>query len=143
MNAFIVGRVMQGVGAAGCYLGAITFISTLTSQRERPLYLADIVAIWSVGSFFGPVIGGTFAQSDATWRWGFYINLYVGALSAPGLIFCLPSINPAPQLTLREKLLTQDWVATVIFMGGSTCFNMALTFGGSIYSFNSGSEIAL
>ncbi|KAH6638613.1 major facilitator superfamily domain-containing protein [Truncatella angustata] len=143
MDAFIIGRVLQGVGAAGCYSGAITFISTLTSQHERPLYLSGIVAIWSVGSVVGPVIGGAFAQSNATWRWGFYINLCVGALTAPGLIFFLPNIDPAPKLSHKEKLLTQDWVAIVIFLAGSACFSMALTFGGIVYPFNSGSEIAL
>jgi MFS family permease len=143
IDAFIVGRVLQGVGAAGCYSGAITFISTLTSQHERPIYLAGIVAIWSIGSVVGPVIGGAFAQSSATWRWGFYINLCVGALSAPGLVFCLPSVDPAPGLTLKEKLFTQDCISIVIFLAGSTCFTMALTFGGSVYAFNSGPEIAL
>ncbi|KAI1771731.1 major facilitator superfamily domain-containing protein [Hypoxylon cercidicola] len=143
MNALIVGRVLQGIGATGCYSGAITYISMITSQKERPLYLSGIVATWSIGSVIGPVIGGAFAQSSATWRWGFYINLVVAAVVAPGLIFCLPNLDPAPDISFKEKLVTQDWIGTVIFLGGSTCFSFALTFGGIVYSFTSGSEIAL
>ena len=30
---------------------------------------------WGAGFVLGPVIGGAFAESDATWRWAFYINL--------------------------------------------------------------------
>ncbi|KAI1470394.1 MFS general substrate transporter [Daldinia caldariorum] len=143
MNAFIVGRVIQGVGASGCYSGAITYISMTTTTRERPLYLSGIVATWSLGSVVGPVIGGAFAQSKATWRWAFYINLVVAAVTAPALILCLPNIDPAKELKLKEKLRTQDWIAMVIFLGGSTCIAMALTFGGTVYAFNSGQEIAL
>ncbi|KAI1660857.1 MFS general substrate transporter [Daldinia decipiens] len=143
MNAFIVGRVIQGIGASGCYSGAITYISMTTTTLERPLYLSGIVATWSLGSVVGPVIGGAFAQSSATWRWAFYINLFVAAVTAPGLILCLPNIDPAKDLTFKEKLRTQDWIAMVIFLAGSACVSMGLTFGGTVYAFNSGPEIAL
>ncbi|KAI8965612.1 MFS general substrate transporter [Daldinia sp. FL1419] len=143
MDAFIIGRVIQGIGACGCYSGAITYISMTTTMRERPLYLSGIVATWCTGCVVGPVIGGAFAQSSATWRWAFYINLVVAAVTAPGLIFCLPNIDPAKDLTFTQKLRTQDWIAIVIFLGGSACLSMALTFGGVVYAFNSGSEIAL
>ncbi|KAI0879968.1 MFS general substrate transporter [Annulohypoxylon maeteangense] len=143
MDAFIVGRVIQGVGACGCYSGAITYISMTTTQRERPLYLSGIVATWSIGSVLGPVIGGAFAQSSATWRWAFYINLIVAAVTAPSLILCLPNIDPAAHLTFKEKLRTQDWASICIFLAGSACLTMGLTFGGTLYAFDSGSEIAL
>lgn len=143
MNAFIIGRVLQGVGACGCYSGAVTYISVMTTKRERPLYLSGVVATWSLGSVIGPVIGGAFAQSSATWRWAFYINLIVAALTAPALLFCLPDIDPAEDLTFGKKLQTQDWLAIIVFLGGSAALTMGLTFGGTVYPFTSGSEIAL
>ncbi|KAL2752595.1 hypothetical protein ACRALDRAFT_1058457 [Sodiomyces alcalophilus JCM 7366] len=143
MDAFIVGRVIQGIGACGCYLGAVTYISMTTTVRERPLYLSGIIATWSMGSVLGPVVGGAFAQSSATWRWAFYINLLIAAVFAPPLILCLPNIDPAADLTFVEKLLTQDWASMVIFLGGSACLSMALTFGGTVYAFDSRQEIAL
>jgi hypothetical protein len=36
-----------------------------------------------------------------------------------------------------------DWVAIAIFFGGTTCFTMAVNFGGTTYAWISGSEIAL
>jgi hypothetical protein len=42
-----------------------------------------------------------------------------------------------------QKLRRQDWVAIVVFCGGSVCFTMAVTFGGAVYAFNSGQEITL
>lgn len=143
MNAFIIGRILQGIGACGCYTGAVTYISLTTNTLERPLYLSGVVATWSLGSVIGPVIGGAFAQSRATWRWAFYINLIVAALTAPGLVFCLPNIDPAKDMTFTKKMRTLDWISIVVFLGGSAAFVMAITFGGTIYAFYSGSEIAL
>lgn len=42
-----------------------------------------------------------------------------------------------------KKLKMMDWVAIAIFFGGTTCFTMAVNFGGTTYAWNSGSEIAL
>lgn len=39
LNAFIVGRVIAGVGGIGMYLGIMTLLSVNTSPTERPVYL--------------------------------------------------------------------------------------------------------
>lgn len=36
-----------------------------------------------------------------------------------------------------------DWMAITIFFGGTTCFTMAINFGGTKYDWSSGSEITL
>lgn len=36
-----------------------------------------------------------------------------------------------------------DWPLTAVFLAGSACFVMAITFGGSLYSWDSGALIAL
>lgn len=75
MNAIIVGRVIAGIGGAGVYVGVLTYISVLTTPIERPLYLAISMSVWGFGNVLGPIVGGLFATSPATWRWGFYINV--------------------------------------------------------------------
>ncbi|KAH6603963.1 major facilitator superfamily domain, partial [Trichoderma cornu-damae] len=142
MSTVIVGRAISGVGGAGIYCGGLTYISVTTSERERPLYLSGIAVVWGVGSVLGPLIGGAFAQSSATWRWSFYINPVIAGVLAPAFLFCMPSIvlTDAP---LVQKLRNTDWLAIVVFFGGSISYTMAITFGGSVYPFNSGSEIGL
>lgn len=142
MTALIVGRVIGGVGGSGVYAGGLTYISVTTNKHERPLYLAGIIVVWGVGSVLGPIIGGAFAASSATWRWAFYINLVVAGVLAPAFYFCLPNVNPM-DLPITKKLRTQDWIGITIFCAGSTCFTMAITFGGVVFPYNSGSEIAL
>ncbi|KAJ5554708.1 DNA repair protein RAD50 [Penicillium frequentans] len=143
MNAFIVGRVIGGVGGCGIYVGGLTFVALLTTDHERPLYLAGIYCVWGIGCVLGPIIGGAFAQSSATWRWGFYINLPIAALFAPAYLICLPVIKPQPNKPFLERLWSLDWIATIVFLAGATCLSMALSFGGTEYAWSSGSEIAL
>ena len=143
MVALIIGRVIAGVGGCGVYVGGMTFIAVMTTPNERPLYLGGIMAIWGVGNVLGPIIGGSFAQSTATWRWGFYINLPIAAVFAPGILFCLPTINALPDTPFSKKMRMHDWVGIVVFVAFCACFAMAGSFGGTLYAWNSGSEIAL
>jgi MFS family permease len=69
MNALIVGRVIAGVGGAGMYLGNLNLISINTSMRERSVYMGGVGLVWGAGTILGPVVGGSFADSNATWRW--------------------------------------------------------------------------
>lgn len=74
---------------------------------------------------------------------GFYINLPFGAIFAPAYLFLLPSINPKPDLSFAEKLRLIDWLGATVFLAGSACLTVALTFGGVIYPFGSSTIHAL
>ncbi|KAK7697410.1 hypothetical protein SLS64_013548 [Diaporthe eres] len=143
MAALIIGRVIAGIGGSGLYVGALTYISVLTTTVERPIYLAGVMTIWGIGNVLGPVVGGSLAESSASWRWGFYINLPISGVFVPGFIFLLPSINAMPATSLRKKVRMQDWVGIIVFTAFCACFCMAGSFGGTLYAWDSGSEIAL
>ncbi|KAF5585836.1 ABC transporter [Fusarium pseudoanthophilum] len=143
IQALIIGRVIAGIGGSGMYSGTLTYVSVLTNEQEKPAYLAGSTVVWGIGSVLGPVVGGAFATSSATWRWGFYINLPIGAVFAPAYFLLFPSTDPNPTKTLAEKLCLVDWINAVIFLAGSACLTVALTFGGVVYSFHSGTVIAL
>ncbi|EFQ32225.1 major facilitator superfamily transporter protein [Colletotrichum graminicola M1.001] len=74
---------------------------------------------------------------------GFYVNLPVGAAFAPAYFLLFPSVDPHPTKTLAEKLRLIDWVNSIIFIAGSACLTVVLTFGGVIYPFRSATVIAL
>jgi MFS family permease len=88
MDSLIVGRAICGMGGAGMslvnsvqlfnayicrYYGSMTLITKMTSERERPLYLNLVGIPFGGGTVLGPIIGGAFAVSNATWRWAFYL----------------------------------------------------------------------
>ncbi|KAF4336889.1 ABC transporter [Fusarium beomiforme] len=143
IEALIIGRVIAGIGGSGMYSGTLTYVSVLTNQQEKPAYLAGSTVVWGVGSVLGPVVGGAFATSSATWKWGFYINLPIGAVFAPTYFLLFPGVDPNPTKSLAEKFRLVDWANAIIFLAGSACLTVALTFGGVVYSFRSGTIIAL
>jgi hypothetical protein len=49
--------------------GNLNIISINTTMRERSTYMGGVGVVWGAGTILGPVIGGSFADSKATWRW--------------------------------------------------------------------------
>ncbi|KFY25267.1 hypothetical protein V493_04729 [Pseudogymnoascus sp. VKM F-4281 (FW-2241)] len=144
MNALIVGRAIAGVGGSGIFLGTLNYFSLCTSEKERGRYISGIGVVWGTGAVLGPVVGGAFSTSAATWRWAFYINLVIAALCAPVYIFYLPPVRPpgAPDTTVMRRLGGLDWVGFTASTGAMVCFTMALTFAGSIWAWGDGRTIA-
>lgn len=50
-------------------MGGLTYNTVFTSEKERPLYNAAIGLMWGIGAVLGPVVGGGFSESSATWVW--------------------------------------------------------------------------
>ncbi|KAI0432730.1 MFS general substrate transporter [Xylaria sp. FL1042] len=142
MAALIIGRVIAGAGGTGIYLGSLNFLTALTIPDERGLYTTLVGFFWGIGAVLGPVVGGAFSVSSATWRWAFYFNLVVGAASAPAYIFSLPSIYPMPGVSIRERLADIDIVGFVLGSGVWTSFLLALTMAGGQWPWNDGRTIA-
>ncbi|KKY17543.1 putative efflux pump antibiotic resistance [Diplodia seriata] len=146
MNAMVVGRAIAGIGGAGMYVGGITYFNVTTTPNERPIYVSLISPVWGLGTVLGPIgpqVGGAFADSSATWRWGFYINLVIFAISAPAMLLTLPSIDLGAGLGWRERARQFDWLGCLVFCGWCISFIMAINFGGTHYAWDSADEIAL
>ncbi|KAI9682290.1 MAG: hypothetical protein M1817_000344 [Caeruleum heppii] len=143
MDALIVGRTICGVGGAGMYVGVMSLLSATTTPHERPSYIGATGLTWGAGTVLGPIIGGAFADSSATWRWAFYINLVIGGVFAPVYIFLLPSVDPRPNVPTRKRFVELDYVGTVIMVGAFVSGVMAISFGGIVYPWRSGRIIGL
>jgi hypothetical protein len=88
---------------------------------------------WGTGCILGPIIGGSFAVSSATWRWAFYLNLPLAVLFAPIYIFIFPKYNPQPDLTGPTKLARIDWIGALLNATVFILFQVVLTFAGSTW----------
>jgi MFS family permease len=138
MNILIGGRIVCGIGGVGQYIGVMNFIPRLTSMRERPIYLGAIGITWGAGTVLGPILGGAFTDSSATWRWSFYINLCVGGLFAPVYFFLLPSLSPQPHgISKRDRLRRIDFLGSVLLIGAFVAGVIGLNFAGVEYSWGS------
>ncbi|KAF2877954.1 major facilitator superfamily domain-containing protein [Massariosphaeria phaeospora] len=143
MEVMIAGRAICGVSGAGLYVGVMSLIAVTTTIAERPLYISGTGVTWGLGIVLGPVVGGAFSESAVGWRWSFYINLFIGAVFAPAWLFLLPSNDPRPGVSYKQRIAEMDYAGTVLSMGALTTFILAINWGGATYPWVSGRVIGL
>ncbi|KAK4610475.1 hypothetical protein CLAFUW4_13813 [Fulvia fulva] len=142
---FIIGRAIAGAGGAGILSGAFIIISEAVSLERRANFSALIWAMYGLASCSGPLVGGVFTER-VTWRWCFYLNLPVGALTAVVVIFFLESYRPSTSvrsLSLRKKLLDLDPLGSTLFISAVICLLLALQYAGTTWAWDSGRIVAL
>ncbi|KAF2121675.1 major facilitator superfamily domain-containing protein [Lophiotrema nucula] len=140
----IVGRAIAGLGAAGIYSGALIILANSVPLPKRPAYIGLIGSMYGVSSVAGPLLGGAFTDK-ATWRWCFYINLPIGAITVVLITFFFP--QPQQHKPPREPLLKRidrfDPIGTLLLVPAVICLLLALQWGGIKYSWSNGRIIAL
>ncbi|KAK8152844.1 major facilitator superfamily domain-containing protein [Phyllosticta citrichinensis] len=136
--AFILGRAIAGLGSAGMFTGGVLLAIPLMPLQKRALIQGLAGSIFGIASVTGPLIGGAFASSSATWRWCFYLNLPIGAVTAVLILFVLKNTPPPRNagLTLKEKLIQLDPLGQFLFMPSIICLILALQWGGNDYAWN-------
>ncbi|OQE39277.1 hypothetical protein PENCOP_c007G02408 [Penicillium coprophilum] len=140
--AFIIGRGICGVGAAGILAGTIMCIIHSVPLQKRPQIQGLFGALFGIASIVGPLIGGAFA-SNSTWRWCFYVNLPIGGAAMVFIAFCLKVPKPhTAKATWGEKLIQLDFFGTISLVSGVICLVLALQWGGQRYAWSSGRVVA-
>jgi predicted MFS family arabinose efflux permease len=142
-TALIVGRAIAGFGSSGIFTGAIQIMLNTIPLHNRPLLQGLFGAVFGIASVAGPLLGGAFTQSKATWRWCFYINLPLGALTVLIIVLFLHLDEKKPVMTLRKKLTMLDPLGMLLFLPSIVCLLLALQWGGSKYPWSDGRVIAL
>lgn len=149
--ALIVGRAIAGVGGAGLMSGALIILAFTVPLHKRPMYSGAIGAMYGIASVAGPLLGGVFTDK-ATWRWCFYINLPIGAITVVVItIFFQPPAGAVANTASRnhndkkwrEILMDFDPFGTLVFLPAIVCLLLALQWGGTTYAWNNGRIIAL
>ncbi|MFG1808158.1 MDR family MFS transporter [Streptomyces sp. NPDC049040] len=85
MGQLIAFRALQGLGAGGLMVGALSVIGVLVPARDRGRTQSTIATMLPVAFVGGPLLGG-FLTDHLSWRWAFYVNVPIGlaALLAAG-----------------------------------------------------------
>lgn len=122
----------------------LAIFTDIVPLRLRPQYWAAIQVAWAVGTVTGPVIGGACAHPK-TWRWIFYINFPICAIS----LVAVPSLYrpegssgmTTTTTTTKGSFLSKwrrfDFVGCGLFLGSTTSFLIGVTWGGVQYDWDS------
>ena len=143
MTALIIGRVIAGAGGSGVFMGCLNYFSSLTTPEERGLYISGTGFAWGIGAVLGPVIGGSFVNSSATWRWAFYINLIIGAAFGPVYVFGLPSIRLTNGKAITERIQQIDWLGLLLVAAVWVFFSMGFTMAGGEWRWDDSRTIGI
>ncbi|KAJ4404199.1 hypothetical protein N0V91_006102 [Didymella pomorum] len=141
--AFVIGRAVAGIGSAGIFQGGMMVIVGLVPLSKRPMYTAVFGMSFGVCAVLGPIVGGAFVD-HVSWRWCFYINLPVGAVTMAILLFFFHMDAPSHEnLSVIQQIQRLDPVGTFFLVPSIICLVLALQWGGTTYSWSSPTIISL
>ncbi|KAI4861503.1 MFS general substrate transporter [Hypoxylon rubiginosum] len=124
----IIGRAIAGFGSAGILTGSFVIVATAVPLKVRPIYTAVVGLMFGVGATVGPLIGGVFTDL-ITWRWCFWINLPVGAVTIIVMILVYhPRVRDGPKRTPFKRFIDLDLVGNVILLAASVMLFLALEY---------------
>ncbi|EWC43757.1 hypothetical protein DRE_07375 [Drechslerella stenobrocha 248] len=143
-TALIIGRAIAGLGVGGIFSGAIVILAYILPLQKRPLAFACIASMWGIASIVGPLLGGAFTD-HLSWRWCFYINLPLGAVSAVVVAFVLriPREANPEGLSIPQRVRQLDLIGAAILIPAVVSLLLALQWGGTTYPWNHAKIIGL
>ncbi len=135
LGALVAFRAVQGVGAGGLLPLVQTAIADLVGPRERGRYQGLFVAVFSVCSVAGPLLGGVITDW-LSWRWIFYVNLPVGAVALA--LIAAGFRRPARRVAHRV-----DYAGAALLTLATTSVLLTLSWGGSVFPWGSPQMVGL
>ena len=133
LSQLIAFRALQGLGAGGLMTLAMAIVAEIVSPRERGRYQGYIQMVFVIASVAGPLLGGVFAD-HLSWRWVFYVNLPIGALTIALIVSSL-------KLPTERRPARIDATGAALLAAGLTSLLLVTTWGGRQYAWDS-AEIA-
>ncbi|KAK8065229.1 hypothetical protein PG997_011976 [Apiospora hydei] len=130
----IGGRAVQGIGGGGVNLMVQMIVCDLVPLRDRGRFMGIILAVFTVGTSLGPFLGGAIVE-HTTWRWVFYINIPISGV-ALALLCAFLRVNHQRGPSTFQRLRRIDYVGNLILVSSVTAILIALSYGGTIYTWS-------
>ncbi|KAJ5081283.1 Major facilitator superfamily domain general substrate transporter [Penicillium alfredii] len=142
-KGLIMGRAIAGIGSGGISPGALLVLANILPLHRRALYFGIIGSTSGIATVTGPMIGGLLTDR-VSWRWCFYINLPLGAITGFFIImFFKDARMTEKELGGLEQLKRMDPLGIVVFIPAVISILLALQWGGAKYDWGNSRIIAL
>ncbi|WP_079912196.1 MFS transporter [Paenibacillus sp. 32352] len=129
-------RALQGIGSGALMPISFTIIYTLFADPKQAAKLSGVfAAIFGLSSVAGPQIGTLLSEAWG-WRWCFYVNVPLGALSFLTLLFALKESR-------SERRPKIDYLGTLLLILSTVSLMLALEWGGKDGSWTSWPTLSL
>ncbi|KAK3376326.1 MFS transporter [Lasiosphaeria ovina] len=134
-SAFIAGRAIAGIGAAGVASNGLVILVTAAPPTKKPVFMGAGAACFVIGLIAGPLLGGAFTDR-LTWRWCFWINIpfNILTLTVVSLFFRRPrqeQVEGRSETGISERIQSLDLIGCIIFVPGIFMFLLAMQTGSS------------
>lgn len=129
MQALILFRLIQGVGAGAILPIATTIVGDIYSVEERARIQGYIASVWGISSIIGPALGAVFVQYFH-WAWVFWVNIPLGLASIAGIWVFL-------QENVETKQHDIDFAGAALLLMGVSALMLVSIQGGSTWPWQS------
>ncbi len=113
LTQILVGRVMQGFGAAMASPATLSILTTTFTGKARGVAFGIWGATAGAAAVLGPVLGGYFTSDPTfTWRWAFFINIPIGITALVGATFAIKETR------FKDPKYTTDYLGLIFITLG-------------------------
>jgi len=135
MQQLLCFRAIQGMGAGGIGALAMAIVADIVPARSLGRWLGYQGAIFACASLIGPLTGGLFVD-HLSWRWAFYVNLPLAAMS----ILIVSTKLHYPFRPIRHAL---DYAGAALITLALACVVLAASIGGRTNEWGSAQVVGL
>ncbi|KAJ5540507.1 hypothetical protein N7494_005583 [Penicillium frequentans] len=136
-KGLILGRAIAGIGSGGLSPGALLVLANSVPLHRRALYFGIIGSTSGIATVTGPLLGGLLTD-HLSWRWCFYINLPLGAIT--GIFIAIFFKDVKPRKTIESgrmnKVKRMDPLGILLFIPAIISILLALQWGGTKYEWS-------
>ncbi|OKL60564.1 hypothetical protein UA08_03943 [Talaromyces atroroseus] len=136
-TAFILGRAVSGLGAAGINSGMFIILAHAVPLKIQPIIFGICGAVECSALAFGPLISGSIAHAD-NWRINFWTIVGLGCAVALGVSVSVDHLhqNADDKPSAAQRLKGLDWYGLAIELPMTICLILALQWAGTTYAWS-------